>query len=162
MVMIETKVCSRCRVRKPYYEFGYLGRVKSRLQSWCRSRGTQHKREDRRERPEHHRSIEEGSRYSHLICHARTRAKRRGLSFDLFEHREKIRDRVRSGHCEMTGLPFNFSAGQTFDSPSIDRINPDEGYTYSNIRIILYGMNAALGNWGEEKLAIMVQAWQTK
>lgn len=98
-------------------------------------------------------------RYNSLICNARNSAKKRSLAFDLDEHKAEIRDRVRAGRCELTGLHFNLAGGLTYDSPSIDRIEPEQGYVYSNIRIICYGMNAALGRWGEGALRTMVEAW---
>lgn len=63
------------------------------------------------------------------------------------------------GLCEMTGLPFNLNDGRTWDSPSLDRIDPAKGYVYSNIRIICFGMNSALNSWGEDVLEMMVLAW---
>ena len=93
------------------------------------------------------------------IAHARIRARRRGLPFDLDQHADEIQARIDAGRCEMTGLPFNLHGGRTWDSPSIDRIVPAEGYVIGNIRVILHAMNAALGDWGESVLRQVVEAW---
>jgi hypothetical protein len=47
----------------------------------------------------------------------------------------------------------------TFDSPSIDRITPEKGYVYTNVRVISRLMNCALGDWGEETLAAAMLGW---
>lgn len=62
----------------------------------------------------------------------------------------------------MTELPLKVEGGRTWDSPSLDRVEPSKGYVYSNIRIISFGMNSALNNWGEETLEVMVTAWLAK
>jgi hypothetical protein len=95
-----------------------------------------------------------------LIAEARRRCKKRGLAFDLHGHESVIEERVQRGVCEMTGLPFDFhNQGTGWNSPSLDRIDPRKGYIYSNIRVICFGMNAAMGSWGELVLRNMLEAW---
>lgn len=96
-----------------------------------------------------------------LISHARLRARRRGLPFDLDQHTDELQRRIDAGKCELTGLPFNLEGGRTWDSPSIDRIGPAKGYVLTNVRIILHAMNNALGDWGEGVLLRMVEAMQS-
>lgn len=95
-----------------------------------------------------------------LIRHARTRADRKSIECDLLEHLQDVQARIDAGVCELTGVPFNLGEGRTFDSPSIDRIDPTRGYTYDNIRIICHAMNSALGDWGEEKLLEILRLWE--
>lgn len=100
-----------------------------------------------------------------MILMAKRRAAKKGLAFDLDDHREQVIARIEAGHCELTGVPFRAPGatyGETWDSPSIDRRNPAEGYVYSNIRIICWALNAALGSWGEDKLIEMVAAMQAR
>lgn len=94
-----------------------------------------------------------------LVATVRTRARKRGLAFDLDEYIAAIQARIDLGHCELTGQPFDLSPGRRFNSPSIDRIDPSIGYTYANIRIVLNLVNAALGDWGEEPLRAVMTAW---
>ena len=101
-------------------------------------------------------------RASVLVSTARTRAKKRGLEFDLDEHIPRIQERIDAGVCEITGSPFDLSPGRKFNSPSIDRINPQRGYTYDNIRVVLNLVNAALGDWGEQTLRDVMGAWLCK
>jgi hypothetical protein len=78
----------------------------------------------------------------------------------LERHLPEIEERIQMGVCEMTGLPFNFhSTGIAWNSPSIHRRDPKMGYTYKNIQIVCFGINAALGNWGEAALKEIVNAW---
>lgn len=98
-------------------------------------------------------------RASCLVGTIRTRARKRGLEFDLDSHVEDIQRRIDAGLCELTGLPFDLSPGRKFNSPSIDRINPSLGYTYSNVRVVLNIANVAMGDWGEDVLRSVMSAW---
>ena len=101
-----------------------------------------------------------------MIRHARARAKKYGIPFDLDEHREELERRMKPMLCEMTGLPFVrarlMSRSRSFWIPSLDRIKPGKGYTIKNIRIVAWGMNCALQNWGEKELARAMQAWLSR
>lgn len=98
-----------------------------------------------------------------LIAAAKGRARKKGVPFDLSSReRARLQAVIDAGVCELTGLPFkmdNPDAQFCWDSPSLDRIRPSDGYVDGNLRVVLYGMNAALGPWGEETLRMMVQAW---
>lgn len=47
-------------------------------------------------------------------------------------------------------------------TPSLDRIKPELGYIKSNVRLICFGLNAALGNWGEEIFLLFARAMISK
>ena len=69
----------------------------------------------------------------------RSKCKRDGTPFDLtldwYEARLKL-------GCELTGLPFGETlGGLTNYSPTVDRIDPKDGYLMSNCRLILHGVN---------------------
>lgn len=97
-----------------------------------------------------------------LIQHAWAKAKRRGLQFDLNQHVAEIEARVAPMVCEMTGIPLKVNGPCGFNSLSIDRKVPKLGYTYSNIRIVCWAMNAAMSHWGEAALRNVVKAWIEK
>ena len=60
----------------------------------------------------------------------------------------------------MTGLPFDLEAEKIcWNSPSFDRIKAGGGYVRGNVRLVLFAMNAALGNWGEKQLREIMGAW---
>lgn len=117
-----------------------------------------HCKRERDNRNEATRDRELRRRWKYLIHYAHDRARKKGLPFDLLDHQDAIRFRVEAGACELTGLPFNAGKqGRAWDSPSIDRIEPQKGYVYGNIRVILYGLNEALSDHGEEVLRKMTE-----
>jgi hypothetical protein len=93
-----------------------------------------------------------------LIRHARFRAHKQQVPFDLDLHAEEIQRRIDLGFCELTGLAFNLDGGRTWDSPSLDRIDPKQGYVIANVRVILHAANSALGDWGEVTMLHLARA----
>ena len=87
----------------------------------------------------------------------RCRARNRGSECTLTE--EWIAGHLQHG-CQLTGLPFDFSTGpRNHRSPSVDRIDNSKGYTEDNCRVILWGLNAAFGTWGQEAFREITLAW---
>jgi hypothetical protein len=71
--------------------------------------------------------------------------------------------RLCFGRCELTGIQFDFNGRRGgWANPSIDRKDAACGYVYANIRIILHGLNTAIGHWGEDILLRMIAAWQER
>lgn len=101
------------------------------------------------------------SRHKSLVCNIRNRARSKALPFDLDGHIDAIGERMYSGKCELSGIDFDFvQAGKPkWNSPSIDRIKPELGYVYTNIRIICHALNTAIGHWGEDQTAALMEAW---
>lgn len=60
------------------------------------------------------------------------------------------------GRCEVTGIPFEGHKKKDWlnapYSVSIDRINPSDGYTLRNCRLVCLAVNVALNEWGEDVL----------
>lgn len=98
------------------------------------------------------------NRAKDLVRHARFRAAKRGIPFNLMEFLPQIQARIDRGTCELSGLPFNLDNGRTWDSPSLDRIKPNVGYLYENIRVVCHAVNSAVGDWGEEKMLEIAEA----
>jgi len=86
--------------------------------------------------------------------------KQRG-NIDLDE--KWIQERLDKGVCEVTGIPFEyFEYGTTKPGfnynpfgPSVDKINPDEGYKKSNCRLVCWAYNRAKGIWSDEVIKKM-------
>lgn len=78
-------------------------------------------------------SSEYPKRYK-IWCNARKRARKKGKKFSL--EPEDIPEIPEK--CPILGIPIEESnePGPTDNSPSLDRINPEEGYTPENVRII--------------------------
>jgi hypothetical protein len=101
---------------------------------------------------EYHRTYRRRHRARDLVRHARFRANKKGLPFDLLNHLEAIQQRINQGVCEVSGLPFNLDGGRTWDSPSLDRIDSTKGYLIGNVRVVCHAVNSAMGDWGEAKM----------
>lgn len=167
------KQCSRCRESKPLAEFNKEKRSSDGRRYSCRfcdhkqmlnyleRLGTAGRHERRHKAtlarqkfPEKQRAYSAKYRLNHyaeeLIHHAKKRARKRGLQFDLDEHLDEIKERVDVVRCELTGLPLTVKSGRAWDRPSLDRIVPEKGYLYTNIRVVCHAINCALGNWGSE------------
>lgn len=105
-------------------------------------------------------------RSAYIITHARKRAVKKGLPFDLDVpgHREAIQRRIDNGVCELTGYPFDLTpceekGTRKFNGPSVDRIDNSRGYTYDNVRIVLNIVNFGLNIWGDDVLREVMTHW---
>jgi hypothetical protein len=78
----------------------------------------------------------------------RKSAKTKGIACDL--DKEWFEVRFAAGVCEMSGLPFDMKTKFGPNSPSVDRIAPKGPYTKANCRMILWWLNRAMLNLGEE------------
>ena len=76
-----------------------------------------------------------------LFNAAKTRARNKKVNFSITIN--WIFEKLKNGLCEYSGMKFNFnkSGEPNLMSPSIDRINPEAGYTESNCKIVLYPLN---------------------
>ena len=98
--------------------------------------------------------------------HARKRAKKLGLAYNLDSHTEAMRKRVSAMRCEMTGVPLIPGSGcgspgkRVWNTVSLDRKDSTRGYTIDNIRVVCWAINAAMGTWGEQALRNMISSWQ--
>lgn len=61
-----------------------------------------------------------------------------------------------NGRCQVTGIPFSDykpSGAKTCPyKPSLDRIDSKKGYTIENCRLVVYCINLAMSEWGDEVL----------
>lgn len=90
----------------------------------------------------------------HKRC--RIAAKKREINFEITkENIEQITSRA-NGRCELTGIIFSFDRFNDKNirpwSPSIDRIDSEQGYTKDNIRLVCTAVNLALNQFGEDVL----------
>lgn len=92
-------------------------------------------------------------RANELYQNAKKRAKKLRLSFNLT--REWIEDRLRLGHCELTGVPFTLERGRHPASPSVDRRSPAKGYTKANCRLCTFHINVSLSQWSDDAFTVL-------
>jgi len=80
---------------------------------------------------------------------AKSRAKDKGLDFDL-----KKSDIIIPDSCPILGVPLvvHTGSGAWPDSPSLDRILPEKGYTKGNVWVISQKANQMKGNATPEEL----------
>lgn len=175
------KVCRKCGEEKHLSGFYRASRNDDGYDAWCKLCRKAFNKESydrnafsRRDAKQRYRDREPekakasirralaANRARFLVQGAKDRAAKAGLPFDLDQYIPQIQRRIDAGRCEMTGLPLVVEGGRTWDSPSLDRIEPAKGYVYSNLRVICFAMNTALNNWGEETLEIVLSAWLAK
>lgn len=98
-----------------------------------------------------------------FVGKAEKRAAEHGWDFDLRAHRDKLTARIALWRCELSGIPLASAEGKKrFDSISIDRIDAAKGYTYANVRIIAWGLNAAFSDWGEDETYRLMRRWMDR
>jgi len=161
------KTCSRCKTQKEEGAFRNRKTSPSGKHGVCKQCETEQRkvwnvgkhRVKSREAVARYRN---NNRAYFLIRYARDRALEHGWEFDIDKYRKEIQERINNGVCELSGISLDLNGSRAFNSPSIDRIDPNKGYTYDNIRIICFAMNGALGNWGEEVLYAVVISWIRK
>ncbi len=90
------------------------------------------------------------------IASANRRNRERGFDLPQFTEADLVAlwDRC-GGRCSLTSLAFHggrFGIGKAKRAfwPSIDRIDPELGYTRENCRLVLTAVNFALNTWGDE------------
>jgi hypothetical protein len=88
-----------------------------------------------------------------MFVNARSGAKNDKVKFTL--DKQWILARLKYGHCELTGIAFDFEIGGRIGrfnpySPSIDRRTAGGDYSPENCRIILTALNVGINYWGED------------
>lgn len=106
---------------------------------------------------------------------AMKRSKDKKIPFDLSS--EWIREKLKVGKCEMTGLDLMITdpitkhigtgkrrrririiPGNAFQ-PSIERVVPEKGYVESNCMMVCSSINHAKGNWSTEDTYTVAKAF---
>ena len=121
----------------------------------------------REKNPERSKAIAKSSRTANragnMIADAKKRAKQKGLAFDLEDFRDQLTTRINAGLCELTGMQLRLSGGpRDWDTPSLDRIVPELGYTISNVRVIAFGLNVMMLTWGLDRAMSIMDALKAK
>lgn len=87
---------------------------------------------------------------------AEVRCRQCGFQFSLTP--EFIEERLRTGCCEVTGLPFDFVRIRGPFSPSLDRVCAGGGYTPDNVQVVVWCYNAAKGTWDKADVVRMAKS----
>lgn len=96
-------------------------------------------------------------RAGELYRQAKRRANKQEVPIDITK--EDIVEHLERNTCEVTGIPFQSYPGpQGPFSPSLDRIVPELGYVKGNVQVVVWALNAARGDWGDDVLWKVVAA----
>jgi uncharacterized Zn finger protein (UPF0148 family) len=126
------KSCKICGVTKDISEFSKNGKY---FHSYCRPCEVSYKKSRR-----------QADRDLAHFRKVRDRAKTRGLDFDLVEEDFEIPE-----YCPVMGI--RLSRGKDQDSwPSVDRIDPNGGYTKDNVIVVSFLANKIKNNASVEQL----------
>lgn len=120
------------------------------------------KRDNPEKVKDYNRRYLQNNRIYFLIKEIEVRARSRDIVFDLWGERARFEAQYLLG-CEMTGIAFDDSyGGPHYNSASIDRVDRGKGYTPDNTRLVLWCMNAAMNQWGENRLREVMTIWLAK
>lgn len=153
--------CAKCGEVKPSYCFTQAIRntYRNGLQSYCKdcmyNYGKQHRKDNlelyrKRQRESYSKSFEGRIRALLKV----TSSDRSALDFDWCWEQLKQQD----FKCCITGIPLTYEV-RSPTTVSIDRIDPAKGYTKDNVRFVCWWINAAMGNWGLDKLKGFIKEW---
>jgi hypothetical protein len=152
------KTCPKCDTERPVSEFSPGKKNNDQLCGWCKPCKANAER-TRRLRPHavaHYQDQyrnDRSFRARSLVRAIEKRCRRTGTAFDLTP--EWLTERLNTGACELTGMPFVFKVeGARPDpfAPSVDRISAGGGYTQENCRVVLFAVNIAMNSWGLDVL----------
>lgn len=83
-----------------------------------------------------------------LLKDAKRRAKDYNIEFNI-----TLEDIIIPDHCYILGIPlFSNALHSGPNSPSLDRINPDNGYTKGNVQVISHKANTMKSNANRAEL----------
>jgi len=148
--------CSRQKSREWY------ANNKEKAIAWKRNWIAQNKEQfaDRRKR---YRSRAE-TRAKEMLAMAKFASKKKNVACDL--DYEWILSKLTTGTCEMTGVKFDLEplpeGRQNPYTASMDRIKPELGYVKTNVRMILWALNAAFNSYGEHVYADIARVFLAK
>lgn len=99
-----------------------------------------------------------------IVWQARSRARRKGVPFELNVSWAHRTFHEQAGRCAVSGIDMEMPSKGMKQSPyqvSIDRVRSSLGYTEDNCRLVILAVNLAMNIWGEaafKKLAHRIAA----
>jgi hypothetical protein len=99
-----------------------------------------------------------------MLAAAKSRAKRKGMSFDLTMPKVLALAAESGGYCAVSAVQFS---GQRMGTrrplmPSLDRIDCSRGYEFTNCRLVCVVVNYAISDFGEGALRIVARSIVSK
>ena len=101
-------------------------------------------------------AAEDWGRYA--IREVKRRAKRKGCECTITA--DWLNERLRPMICEATGISLVWDGpdGDNPWAPSVDKIDPDGGYTEDNTQVTCWAYNWAKGKWSEDVISAVAHA----
>lgn len=156
----EVRTCTSCGTSKPLSDF-HLGN-KSNGEGFqlhckaCRCAAEKRRREDpvlvAKFRAKYSTDLQFRAR--ELLRSLRKRGKRHGFNVTLTEG--WLAERY-SRTCELSGFSFDLTGADRFFAPTVDRIKAGGDYSPENCRMIIWGLNCALQDWGLDKYLLVAK-----
>lgn len=147
----KTKVCSKCSAEKLKKAFPKTGaNTIDGLSTWCKDCL------GREQSSQRDRMYWE----SRLVTHARERHKRMGFSkgvFDLDTNFLRDRFEVQGGRCFWFNLPMKTKRKSGSMQVSLDRLDPNQGYTRTNVVLTCKAANLARNSDSVEDFEILLE-----
>lgn len=144
------KNCTKCGLEKLLFEFWKDKRTHDGLQCWCKDCRRENNRKNK-PTPEESRKRFDRTIDRHIVAVAKQRAKKRGVFFSL-----KPGDILVPEKCPLLGIPLKRGRGRCSDgSPTLDRIDPNKGYTKDNVWVISYRANLIKSDATPEEIVMI-------
>ena len=144
------KTCTHCNITKDFTEFHKSCRYSDGYDYKCKEcEKTRSAKKYAKTYNDHERRLKQ------LIKFSKSRAKKKGLSHTLtFEELSELypKDNI----CPVFNIKFEWGGNQS-NSPSVDRINNDKGYTKDNCQVISTKANSIKTNATIEELELVVK-----
>lgn len=101
-----------------------------------------------------------------LVLSAVTRSKKKNMDCDITHEWVTEQFHLQNGKSLLTEIELNFArspkkkkGGYVSDSPSLDRIDSNKGYTKDNVRLVCTHINLALNNFGIENFQKLIAGY---
>lgn len=96
-----------------------------------------------------------------VMSSARSRAKKKGMTFNITKEDIAYKLLEANGSCQATGIPLSFEVNCDHLA-SIDRIDSTKGYVKGNIRIVTTMFNYAKNTYTDEQFDMLARGWIAK
>jgi transposase-like protein len=150
--METTKVCLRCGQEKSEISFSKHPRYSDGLYPYCKACRKFRYQNSKATIQHYQKRWREQNPELTLLRHARSRAKRKGIVFDLREE-----DITVPLNCPVLGIPLCAGDGKFGpSSPTLDRHDPVKGYVRGNVAVISFRANLLKNDATIEELEAVI------
>ncbi len=144
-------ICARCKQERPEHDFGglktcskckdYRRRYYTKKRDQTIARALKSYNQKYKDDPDSMRAYKRSqirrNPEAYLLWSIKTRAKKRGIPFNLTHEDVQIPE-----NCPILGIPLEINLGHSGpNSPTLDRIIPGKGYIRGNVQVISHRAN---------------------